>query len=81
MPFSFECTGADKDQLVTSLAILLLTDCKQEVTADAINAVVTGSKNSVPAYYPTLYATYVEKAGGIEGMCSGPSAGAAGKFA
>jgi hypothetical protein len=79
MPFSFECTGADKDQLVTSLAVLLLSDCEQAVTADAINAVLSSSGNSVASYYPTLFATFVEKAGGVEDMCSAPSAGGAGK--
>ena len=64
MTLSYQVTGADKDQLVTSLA------------ADAINSVLSASGNTVPAYYPTLYASYIEKAGGLEKFFAGPSAGA-----
>jgi hypothetical protein len=35
--------------------------------------------NNVPAYFPALYSTFVEKAGGVDQFFSGPSAGA-GKF-
>ncbi len=78
MPLSFEVTGADKDQLVVSLAAILLHDSKVEVSADNINSVLSSSGNSVPAYYPTLFSTYIEKAGGVEKFFSGPSAGGAG---
>ena len=78
MPLSFEVTGADKDQLVVSLAALLLNDAKVEVSAENINTVVSSSGNTVPAYYPTLFSTYIEKAGGVEKFFSAPSAGGAG---
>lgn len=81
MPLSFEVTGADKDQLVTSLAAILLADSNAEVTAENINTVLSSSGNTVPAYYPTLFSTYIEKAGGVEKFFSAPSAGgAAGKL-
>jgi large subunit ribosomal protein LP1 len=76
MALSFQVSGADKDQLVTSLAAILLSDSGAEITADSINAVLSASGNSVPAYYPTLFATYIEKAGGVEKFFTGPSAGA-----
>ena len=77
MPLSFDVSGADKDQLVVSLAAILLNDSKVDVSAENINTVVSSSGNSVPAYYPTLFSTYIEKAGGVEKFFSAPSAGAA----
>lgn len=40
MTTTFECSGPEKDGLVTSLAALLLNDCSAEITADSIKAVV-----------------------------------------
>jgi hypothetical protein len=76
MPLSFQVEGADKDQLVTSLAVLLLSDSGVEATAENISAVVNASGNSVPAYYSTLYASFLTKAGDISKFMAGPSAGA-----
>lgn len=80
MPLSFQVSGADKDQLVTSLATLLLHDSGLEKSAENIGKVVQESGNEVPAYYPTLFAAYIEKAGGIDKFLAGPSAGVAGEF-
>lgn len=77
MPLSFDVSGADKDQLVVSLAAILLSDSKVEVSADNINTVVSSSGNKIPAYYPTLFSTYIEKAGGVEKFFAAPSAGGA----
>jgi large subunit ribosomal protein LP1 len=77
MPFSFQVTGSDKDQLVTSLAALLLHDSGVDVTAENLQSAISASGNNVPAYYPSLYATYIEKAGGVEKFLVGPSAGGA----
>jgi ribosomal protein L12E/L44/L45/RPP1/RPP2 len=77
MPFSFEVSGAEKDQLVVSLAALLLHDCGAEMSADNLSSVVNASGNSVAAYFPTLFATYIEKAGGVDKFLVGPSAGGA----
>lgn len=69
-------TGADKDQLVTSLAAIVCASSGQEVTAENITSVITGSGNSVAAYWAPLFASSVEKAGGIDKMY--PSAGGGG---
>ena len=79
MPLSFQVEGPEKDQLVVSLAALLLHDSGVEISADNLSAVVSASNNTVPAYYAPLYATYIEKAGGVDKFLIGPSAGA-GKF-
>jgi hypothetical protein len=79
MPLSFAVTGADKDQLVVSLAAIILADSKLEVSAENINTVLSSSGNSAPAYYATLFSTYIEKAGGVEKFFTAPSAGGAGQ--
>ena len=58
-------TGAEKDQYVASLAALILADAGSDITSDNITAVITASGNTVPGYYATFYATYIEKAGGV----------------
>jgi hypothetical protein len=65
-------------QLAASLAAVLLHDVKAEITADSIDAVLTAASIKVPAYIPTIFATYIEKAGGIEKFLAGPSAGGGG---
>jgi large subunit ribosomal protein LP1 len=74
---NFQVTGSEKDQLVVSFAALLLHDSGVEISADNISNVVKASGNSVAAYYPTLFATYIEKAGGVDKFLVGPSAGGA----
>mmetsp|Transcript_35730 Transcript_35730/g.26075 ORF Transcript_35730/g.26075 Transcript_35730/m.26075 type:complete len:123 (+) Transcript_35730:41-409(+) len=72
---SFE--GSDKEQFVTALAAMVVADSGADVTADNINAVVTGSGNSVGAYWAPLFASAIDKAGGIDKFFSAPGAGAA----
>jgi len=70
---SLTVTGAEKDSFVASLATLV---CGDGCTAETINAVVTASGNALPAYYAPLYASYVDKAGGLEKIYGkGPVAG------
>mmetsp|Transcript_5260 Transcript_5260/g.5381 ORF Transcript_5260/g.5381 Transcript_5260/m.5381 type:complete len:128 (+) Transcript_5260:41-424(+) len=67
--------GADKDQLVTSLATLVVSDSGVDVTAENINAVLEGSGNVVAPYWATLFANYIEKAGGVKRFFTAPGAG------
>lgn len=69
-------TGADKDQLVTGLAAIVCASSGQEVSAENINSVITGSGNSVAPYWAPLFASSVEKAGGIDKIY--PTAGGGG---
>ncbi|RYG67183.1 hypothetical protein EON64_08020 [archaeon] len=80
MPLSFQVTGPEKDQLVVSLAALLLSDVGAEISADSLSSVLSASNNTVPAYYPTLFAGFIEKAGGVDKFLAGPSAGGAGRL-
>ena len=79
MTLSYQVTGADKDQLVTSLAAIVLSDSGADITAESLNAVIAASGNQVPAYYATLFASFIEKSGGLDKFFAGPSAGGAGK--
>lgn len=75
MPYSFKVEGAEKNDLVLSLAALLLSDCSVEITEENLTSVVSSSNNSVPAYMTTLYANLIAKAGGVSKFQPGPSAG------
>lgn len=63
--------------LVASLAALVLSDSGSEITAENITSVIEASGNKVPAYYAPLFASMIEKAGGVEKFLAGPSAGGA----
>jgi len=63
--------------MVTGLAALVCHDGAQEVTAENLTAIIKASGNDVPAYYPTLYSGYIEKAGGVQEFFTKPSAGGA----
>lgn len=47
MPLTLNVEGADKHALVTSLAILVLSDSKAEINAANIEAVVNASGSSL----------------------------------
>ena len=78
MTLSLAVTGADKDQLVVSLAALILADCGSEITAESLDAIVSSSGNKIPSYYSTLFATFIGKAGGVDKYMAGPSSGGGG---
>lgn len=75
MPLSYQVTGAAKNNLLVSLAAILLSDSNLDISQENIDSVVTASGNTIPSYYSALYANYIEKAGGVERFLAGPSAG------
>ncbi|KDO23594.1 hypothetical protein SPRG_10789 [Saprolegnia parasitica CBS 223.65] len=72
-----DLSAAQKQELATSVAVLLLTDAKVDVSAENIVAALDASKNKVAAYLPTLFADAIEKGLKVEKLLAGPSAGAA----
>lgn len=78
MALSLQFDGADKDQLVVSLAALILSDCEVEITTESLDAIVSSSGNKVPSYYTSLFASLLSKAGGCDKFLAGPSAGGGG---
>jgi large subunit ribosomal protein LP1 len=74
---SLPTSGPAQAQMVTGLAALVCHDGAQEVSAENLTAIIKASGNEVPSYYPTLYASYIEKAGGVQEFFTKPSAGGA----
>jgi ribosomal protein L12E/L44/L45/RPP1/RPP2 len=72
---SLDATGPARDQFVLGLAALVCADSNVDVSADNLNAVVNASGNKVAAYWAPLYATYVEKAGGVQKFFTSPGSG------
>lgn len=68
-------TGFDKDQLVISLAALICADGKVDITAENLNAVVASSGNTIAPYWAPLFASTIEKAGGVSTFFAAPGAG------
>jgi large subunit ribosomal protein LP1 len=69
--------GASKDEFVTSMAALILSDGGAEVTSDNIKALLDGSNNSVAPYWPGLFASLLQ-GGNIDKLINslGPSGAA-----
>eukprot|EP00612_Vaucheria_litorea_P005390 CAMPEP_0171464540 /NCGR_PEP_ID=MMETSP0945-20130129/7825_1 /TAXON_ID=109269 /ORGANISM="Vaucheria litorea, Strain CCMP2940" /LENGTH=87 /DNA_ID=CAMNT_0011991663 /DNA_START=93 /DNA_END=352 /DNA_ORIENTATION=+ len=79
-------TAPQKEDLVTSLATLILHDAGADITADNINALVTASGNEVQPYWGNLIATFTEGKDLDEfllkpGMGGGPAPAAGGEAA
>ncbi|CAK4079879.1 unnamed protein product [Aphanomyces euteiches] len=70
-------TPAQKEDLATSLAVLLLTDANVDVTADNLNEALNAAGVKVSSFLPTLFANAVERGLKVEKALAGPSAGGA----
>ena len=79
MSLSIQVAGAAKDQLVLSLSAILLSDAGVDVSADNLNSVASASGNKTASYLPALFASLIEKSGGVDKFLAGPSAGGSGK--
>ena len=73
-----EITDSQKQELVASLAALVVGDAADECTAEAITAVAEASGNSIDASMAALFASVVGMAGGIEKFCAAPGSGGGG---
>jgi large subunit ribosomal protein LP1 len=72
-----DLSPAQKQELATSLAVLLCHDAEVEVSAENLNAALKASKNKVDAFLPQLMADVIERGLKVEKLLAGPSAGAA----
>ncbi|CAN0206478.1 unnamed protein product, partial [Hapterophycus canaliculatus] len=59
-----ELPATQKNDMVVSLAALLLEDAGSELSAENLSAVAAATKNELPGYYPALFAAMLEKSGG-----------------
>ena len=75
-------SASQKEDMIVSLATLVLHDSGKDVTADNLNALVKASGNTVQAFWGSLYAKFVEGRDLDDlimkpGMGGGPAVGAA----
>jgi hypothetical protein len=75
MSLSINLSGAAKDQLVMSLSALVLSDSGLDLSAENLTTVATSSGNKTASYFPTIFASLIEKSGGVDKFLQGPSAG------
>ena len=62
---TFFATGAERNQLVAALAAIVVIDAGQELNAENLTAVIATSGNNAPLCFGSLYASYINKAGGV----------------
>lgn len=70
-----DLSATQKEELVTSLAILAIHDAKADVTAENISAAISASGNDVSAYVPQLFADLIGRGLKIDKFLAGPSSG------
>jgi large subunit ribosomal protein LP1 len=70
-----DLSATQKEELVTSLAVLAIFDAKAELTAENISAAISASGNDVAAYVPQLFADLIGRGLKIDKFLAGPSAG------
>ncbi|KAG5177645.1 hypothetical protein JKP88DRAFT_264981 [Tribonema minus] len=73
-----ELTEGQKSEMVVSLAALLCEDAGVELSAENLNSAVSASGNKVAPYWTSLFASYLEKAGGCEKFMGKPGSGGGG---
>jgi ribosomal protein L12E/L44/L45/RPP1/RPP2 len=83
MPFTSLSTLDDntKQEFVASLSALIVGKAASEegeVSGEKIEAVATASGNKVSAAYASLWASVVDKAGGVTKFTAGPGSGGGG---
>lgn len=70
-----DLSATQKEELVTSLAVLALYDAEVAVTAENISAAISASGNDVSAYVPKLFAELIGRGLKIDKFLAGPSSG------
>jgi len=73
-----EDSPAYKTQMVTALSAMLLADAGVDISAENMSATISAAGCSVPDNTVAMYASFVEKAGGVSKFMAGPSAGGGG---
>lgn len=71
-----DLTATQKEELVTSLAVLAVHDAKVELSAENISAAISASGNDVSAFMPQLFADLIGRGLKVDKFLAGPSAGA-----
>jgi ribosomal protein L12E/L44/L45/RPP1/RPP2 len=73
-----EISAVQKQELVASLAAIIVGDAAEECTAEAITAVAEASGNSIDASMAALFSSVIGIAGGVAKFCAAPGSGGGG---
>mmetsp|Transcript_8979 Transcript_8979/g.13089 ORF Transcript_8979/g.13089 Transcript_8979/m.13089 type:complete len:125 (-) Transcript_8979:368-742(-) len=73
-----DLSDSQKQELVASLSALLVGSAGGEVNSETLTAVATASGNDLSAAWAALFASVVDKAGGIDKFCAAPGGGGGG---
>jgi hypothetical protein len=65
----------EKAELACSLSALLCADAGVDINEENMNAVLVASGNKVANYWTPVFASTIEKAGGVDKFCKGPGSG------
>mmetsp|Transcript_37642 Transcript_37642/g.55445 ORF Transcript_37642/g.55445 Transcript_37642/m.55445 type:complete len:128 (-) Transcript_37642:42-425(-) len=75
-----DLSGAQKEELVASLSSIIVASVESEdtISSDKLQAVATASGNSLSGLWAALFASVVDKAGGVDKFCAAPGSGGGG---
>ncbi|GMH81975.1 hypothetical protein TrVE_jg8207 [Triparma verrucosa] len=73
-----DLTGAKKEEMLSSLAALVVADAGGEVSAESLTAVIEASGNTASPMWTALFAKVVSAAGGVESFTAAPGSGGGG---
>jgi large subunit ribosomal protein LP1 len=71
-------TGGKKQEMIASLACLILGDDSADITSEALTAIAEASGNKMEPMWATLFANAATAAGGIEKFTMAPGSGGGG---
>mmetsp|Transcript_1328 Transcript_1328/g.1907 ORF Transcript_1328/g.1907 Transcript_1328/m.1907 type:complete len:86 (+) Transcript_1328:203-460(+) len=73
-----DLSDSQKQELVASLSALIVGQAGGEINSDSLKAVAEASGNDLSAAWAALFASVVDKAGGIDKFCAAPGGGGGG---
>jgi len=73
-----DLSESKKQELVASLATLLVGSAADEISAESLSAVAEASGNSLSPSYASLFSSVASSAGGIDKFCAAPGSGGGG---
>mmetsp|Transcript_22493 Transcript_22493/g.30764 ORF Transcript_22493/g.30764 Transcript_22493/m.30764 type:complete len:127 (-) Transcript_22493:508-888(-) len=68
----------EKEEMVVSLSVLVCADSSADISEENMNAVIKASGNSVAAHWVPVFASCLEKTGGVSKFLVGPGSGGGG---
>ncbi|KAJ8612213.1 hypothetical protein CTAYLR_002905 [Chrysophaeum taylorii] len=79
MPTPFaELEGAAKEEMVVSMAAILLEECGQDFSIDKFESVLEASNNEVAPYWIKVFSNVLTKKGSLDSFLGQPGGGGSG---